>query len=157
MAAGFAPRNSRFALPRFDIPAFPKTKTNQLNLLHTMAATIYRSSAISGAAYGCPEVSGLICTSFSVSETTSPKQFTDDQGTVIGMAVPEPIQEISMEGIRTGSFSVTVGDLLAITMPAGVTLGATTIVTGLTTTYAAEQLEKISMKAQSFKTAMTAS
>ena len=122
-----------------------------------MAASIYRASAISDATYGTPTVSGLICTSFSVSETTSPAQFKDDQGSVIAIAIPEPIQEISIEGMRTGSFSVTVGDTLAITMPASVDLGATTVVTGLTTTYAAEQFETVSMTAQSFKTAMTAS
>ena len=122
-----------------------------------MAASIYRASAISDATYGTPTVSGLICTSFSVSETTSPAQFKDDQGSVIAIAIPEPIQEISIEGMRTGSFSVTVGDTLAITMPASVDLGATTVVTGLTTTYAAEAFETVSMTAQSFKTAMTAS
>jgi hypothetical protein len=122
-----------------------------------MAASIYRASAISDATYGTPTVSGLICTSFSVSETTSPAQFKDDQGSVIAIAIPEPIQEISIEGMRTGTFSATVGDTLAITMPASVDLGATTVVTGLTTTYAAEAFETVSMTAQSFKTAMTAS
>ena len=122
-----------------------------------MAASIYRASAISDATYGTPTVSGLICTSFSVSETTSLAQFKDDQGSVIAIAIPEAIQEISIEGMRTGTFSVTVGDTLAITMPASVDLGATTVVTGLTTTYAAEAFETVSMTAQSFKTAMTAS
>ena len=122
-----------------------------------MAASIYRASAISDATYGTPTVSGLVCTSFSISESTSPAQFKDDQGTVIAIAIPEPIQEISIEGMRTGTFSVTVGDTLAITMPASVDLGATTVVTGLTTTYAAEAFETVSMTAQSFKTAMTAS
>ena len=120
-----------------------------------MAASIYRASAISNATYGCPTVSGLICTNFSVSETTSPVQFKDDQGTVIGIAVPEPIQEISIEGMRTGSFAVTVGSTLAITMPDSVDIGATTVVTGLTSTFAAEQFETVSLTAQSFKTAMT--
>lgn len=120
-----------------------------------MAASIYRASAISNATYGCPTVSGVICTSFSVSETTSPVQFKDDQGTVIAIAVPEPIQEISIEGMRTGSFAATVGSTLAITMPESVDLGATTVVTGLTSTFAAEQFETVSLTAQSFKTAMT--
>ena len=122
-----------------------------------MAASIYRASEISTATYGTPTVSGLICTSFSVSETTSPVQFKDDQGTVIAIAVPEAIQEISIEGMRTGSFTVTVGSTLAITMPDSVELGATTVVIGLTSTFAAEQFETLSMTAQSFKTAMTAS
>jgi hypothetical protein len=41
-------------------------------------------------------------------------------------------------------------------MPSGITLGATTIVTGLTTTFASEQFEKISVAARSYKTQMTA-
>jgi hypothetical protein len=36
-----------------------------------MAATLYRSTAVSTAEYGTPEVSGIICTSFSVNETAS--------------------------------------------------------------------------------------
>ena len=120
-------------------------------------ASIFKSTAVASATYGTPEVSGLIVTGFSVSETSSPTQYKDDQGTVIALAIPEPIQEISIEGMRTGSFSATVGATLAITLPASVTLGATTVVTGLTTNFAAEQFETVSLTAQSFKTAMTAS
>ena len=120
-----------------------------------MAATLYRETSVSGATYGTPTVSGIICTSFSVAETTSPSEFKDDQGNVIAIAVPEPIQELSIECMRTGSFSATVGSTLAITMPASVTLGATTIVTGLTTNFAAEQFETVSLTARSYKTAMS--
>jgi hypothetical protein len=120
-------------------------------------ASIFKSTAVANATYGTPDVAGLIVTSFSVSETTSPTQFKDDQGTVIAIAIPEAVQEISIEGMRTGSFTATVGATLAITMPASVTLGATTVVTGLTTNFASEQFETVSMTAQSFKTAMSAS
>lgn len=120
-----------------------------------MAATLYRSSAVSTAEYGTPEVSGMIVTSFSISETTSPSEFKDDQGNVIAVAVPEPIQELSIEGMRTGAFSATVGSALTVTMPESVELGATTIVTGLTTNFAAEQFETISLAARSYKTAMS--
>jgi hypothetical protein len=122
-----------------------------------MAATLYRSTPVASAEYGCPTISGMIVTSFSVSETTSPAEFKDDQGNVIAVAVPEPIQELSIEGMRTGSFSATVGSALAITMPQSVDLGATTIVTGLTTNFAAEQFETVSLTARSYQTAMTAS
>jgi hypothetical protein len=121
-----------------------------------MALSLYRSTPIANAFYGTPDVSGLIVESFSVSETTSPTEVKDDQGTVIGVAVPDAVMEISIEGMRTGSFSQTVGGLLSITMPTGITLGATTIVTGLTTTFASEQFEKISVAARSYKTAMSA-
>jgi hypothetical protein len=121
-----------------------------------MALSLYRSTPISNAVYGCPTVSGLIVESFSVSETTSPTEQKDDEGNIIAVAVPDAVMEISIEGLRTGSFSQTVGGLLSITMPTGITLGATTIVTGLTTTFASEQFEKISVAARSYKTAMTA-
>ncbi len=120
-----------------------------------MAATLYRHSDLSAATYGTPTVSGMIALNFSVSETTSPTEIKDDQGSVLALAVPEAIQEISISGLRTGSFSATVGGTLAITMPDSVTLGATTIVTGLTTTFAAEQFEQVELTARSYKTAMS--
>jgi len=122
-----------------------------------MAATLYRSSAVSTAAFGTPEVSGLIVTSFGVNQSAALSEVKDDQGGVVAVAVAEPIQEISIEGMRTGSFSATVGSALSVTMPASVTLGATTIVTGLTSNFAAEQFETVSLTARSYETAMTAS
>ena len=122
-----------------------------------MAATLYRSSAVSSATYGTPDVSGLIVTSFSVNDTASLSEVKDDQGGVVAVAVSEVIKEISIEGMRTGSFSADVGDTLSITMPASVTLGATTLVTGLTTNFAAEQFETVSLTARSYSTAMTGS
>lgn len=121
-----------------------------------MAATLYRSSAVANATYGTPEVSGLIVTSFSVNETAGLTEVKDDQGAVVAVAVAEPIQEISIEGLRTGSFTAEVGSALSITMPSSVTLGATTIVTGLTTNFAAEQFETLSLTARSYSTSMTA-
>jgi hypothetical protein len=121
-----------------------------------MAATLYRSTAVANATYGTPEVSGLIVTSFSVNETAGLTEVKDDQGAVVAVAVAEPIQEISIEGLRTGSFSADVGSALSVTMPASVTLGATTIVTGLTTNFAAEQFETLSLTARSYSTSMTA-
>ena len=120
-----------------------------------MAATLYRSSAVSSATYGTPDVSGLIVTSFSVNETAALSEVKDDQGGVVAVAVAEPIQEISIEGMRTGAFSATVGSALTVTMPASVTLGATTIVTGLTSTFAAEQFETVSITARSYKVSMS--
>jgi hypothetical protein len=120
-------------------------------------ASIFKSSAVASATYGTPEVSGLIVTSFSVSETTSPTEFKDDQGSVIAVAVPEPIQQLTIEGMRTGSFTATVGATLAVTMPSSVSLGLTTIVTGLTTNFAAEQFETVSLTANSYTVSMTAS
>lgn len=122
-----------------------------------MAATLYRSTAVSTAEYGTPEVSGLIVTSFGVNQTAGLTEVKDDQGGVVAVAVAEPIQEISIEGMRTGSFSATVGSALTVTMPASVTLGATTIVTGLTSNFAAEQFETVSLTARSYETSMTAS
>jgi hypothetical protein len=122
-----------------------------------MAATLYRSSALSSATYGTPDVSGLIVTSFSVNETAGLTEVKDDQGGVVAVAVAEPVQEISIEGLRTGSFSADVGTTLSVTMPTSVTLGATTIVTGLTTNFAAEQFERVSLTARSYTAAMTAS
>jgi hypothetical protein len=122
-----------------------------------MAATLYRSSAVSTAEYGTPNVSGIICTSFSVNESASLSEVKDDQGGVVAVAMSEVIKEISIEGMRTGSFSASVGSALSVTMPASVVLGATTIVTGLTTNFAAEQFETVSLTARSYETAMTAS
>ena len=120
-----------------------------------MAATLYRHSDVSAAEYGCPTVSGIICTSFSVNESAALSEFKDDQGGIVAVAVAEPIQEISLEGMRTGTFSATVGGLLTVTMPSSVTLGSTTIVTGLTTNFAAEQFETVSLTARSYQTAMS--
>ena len=122
-----------------------------------MPASIYRSSAVSDATYGTPTVSGIICTGFTVSESADTSEVKDDQGSVVAVAVGEPKQEISIEGMRTGSFSQSVGDALTITMPTGTTLGATTIVTSIETSFAAEEFEKISVSAVSYGTAMTAS
>jgi hypothetical protein len=121
-----------------------------------MAATLYRHSDVSAAEYGTPDVSGMICTSFSVNETAALSEFKDDQGGIVAVAVAEPIQEISIEGMRTGSFSATVGSALTVTMPSSVTLGSTTIVTGLTTNFAAEQFETVSLTARSYQTSMAA-
>ena len=121
-----------------------------------MAATLYRSTAVSSAEYGTPEVSGMICTSFSVNETAGLTEVKDSVGGVVAVAVAEPIQELSLEGMRTGSFSATVGGLLSVTMPGSVDLGATTIVTGLTSNFAAEQFETVSLTARSYQTAMSA-
>lgn len=120
-----------------------------------MAATLYRSTAVANASYGTPDVSGLIVTSFSVNETAGLTEFKDDQGGVVCVAVAEPIQELSIEGMRTGTFAANVGAALTVTMPASVTLGATTIVTGLTTNFAAEQFETVSLTARSYTATMT--
>jgi hypothetical protein len=121
-----------------------------------MAATLYRSTPVSDASYGTPEVSGMICTSFSVNETAALSEFKDSQGGVVAVAVSETVQELSVEGMRTGTFSATVGGLLTVTMPESVDLGATTIVTGLTTNFASEQFETVSLTARSYQTAMSA-
>ena len=120
-----------------------------------MAATLYRSSAVSSAEYGTPDISGIICTSFSINTTAGLTEVKDDQGGVVAVAVAEPIQEISIEGMRTGSFTASVGSTLSITMPASVTLGATTIVTGLTSNFAAEQFETVSLTARSYEAALS--
>ena len=122
-----------------------------------MAATLYRHSDLGTATYGTPTVSGVICTSFSVNETAALTEVKDDQGGVVAVAVAEPILEISIEGMRTGNFTASVGGTLAISMPESVTLGSTTIVTGLTTNFAAEQFETVSLTARSYETAMTSS
>ena len=120
-----------------------------------MAATLYRSTAISSAEYGTPDVSGLIVTSFSVNETAGLTEVKDDQGGVVAVAVSEVIKEISIEGMRTGEFTAAVGSTLSITMPESVELGETTIVTGLTSNFAAEQFETVSMTARSYENSMT--
>ena len=120
-----------------------------------MAATLYRHTDLGTATYGTPTVAGLICTSFSVNDSASLSEVKDSQGGVVAVAVSEVIKEISIEGMRTGSFSADVGDTLAITMPASVTLGATTIVTGLTSNFAAEQFETVSLTARSYTAAMS--
>jgi len=120
-----------------------------------MAANIYRSSAVSNATYGTPQISGMICTGFSVSEKADVKEVKDDQGSVVAVAVGEPMQEIKIDGMRTGSFTANVGSTLAITMPASVTLGATTIVTGLDTSFAAEEFEKVSLSARSYQATLS--
>ena len=122
-----------------------------------MAASIYRSSAVSSATYGTPEVSGLIVTGFSISESADVQEVKDDQGSVVAVAVGEPIQEISVEGMRTGSFTLTVGGTASISMPAGTSLGSTTICTSLETSFAAEQFETVSATLRSYGTSMTAS
>jgi hypothetical protein len=121
-----------------------------------MALSLYRAPEVSGASYATPPIAGLIVTSLSVAETTSPTEFKDAEGNVIAVAVPDPIQEISFEGMRTGNFTMAVGALLSITMPESVELGETTIVTGLTTNFASESFETISGSARSYKTAMSA-
>jgi hypothetical protein len=120
-----------------------------------MAATLYRHSDLGTATYGTPDVSGVICTSFSVNETAALTEVKDDQGGVVAVAVAEPIKEISIEGMRTGSFTASVGSTLSITMPASVTLGATTIVTGLTSNFASEQFETVSLTARSYEASMS--
>ena len=44
-----------------------------------MAASIYRSTAVSAATYGTPDVSGLIVTGFSISESADVQEVKDDQ------------------------------------------------------------------------------
>jgi len=122
-----------------------------------MAATLYRHSDLANSSYGTPDITGMIVTSFSVNETAALSEVKDDQGSIRAVAVAEPIQEISIEGMRTGSFTANVGSALTITMPASVDLGATTIVTGLTSNFAAEQFETVSLTARSYQTTMTAS
>lgn len=121
-----------------------------------MAATIYRSTGFSNATFGTPDVSGLIVTGFTISESADVQEVKNDQGGVVAVAVSEPIKEISIEGMRTGSFSQTVGGALTISMPQGHALGETTIVTSMETSFAAEEFETISVDAKSYTVAMTA-
>ena len=122
-----------------------------------MPASIYRSSAVSSATFGTPDISGLIVTGFDHSKSAGTTEVKDSQGSVIAVAVSEPKTEISISGMRTGSFSQSVGDALTITMPTGTSLGATTIVTSVDTKFAAEKFEEISIKAVSYETSMTKS
>ena len=120
-----------------------------------MAASIYRSSAVSSATFGTPDVSGLIVTGLTKSESTSLSEVKDDQGGVVAVAASEPVTEISIEGMRTGTFSATVGGTLSIS-GAGLPSGGTTIVTKLDTKFAAEQCESMSLSARHYSTTMTA-
>jgi hypothetical protein len=88
--------------------------------------------------------------------TAALSEFKDSQGGGVAVAVSETVQELSLEGMRTGSFSASVGGLLSVTMPDYVELGETTIVTGLTTNFASEQFETVSLTARSYQTAMSA-
>lgn len=121
-----------------------------------MAANIYRSSAVSSATYGTPDVSGLIVKSLNLSESTSLSEVKDDQGSVVAVAASEPVTEISVEGMRTGSFSSTVGGLLSLSIP-GMPSGGTTIVTKMDTKFTAEQFESVSLSARHYSTTMSAS
>lgn len=121
-----------------------------------MAASIYRSSAVSSATFGTPDVSGLIVTGLTKSESTSLSEVKDDQGAVVAVAVSDPVTEISIEGMRTGSFSATVGGTLSIS-GANLPTGGTTIVTKMDTKFAAEQFETISLSARHYSTTMTES
>jgi len=119
-----------------------------------MAASIYRSAAVSTATYGTPDISGLIIKSFNISESASLSEVKDDQGSVVAVAVSEPVKDISIEGMKTGSFSQTVGGALTVALPGG-SLGGTTIVTKLDTKYAAEQFESFSLTAKNYLVTMT--
>jgi hypothetical protein len=119
-----------------------------------MAASIYKSSDLSSATYGTPDVSGLIVKSFTKSQSAAVSEVKDDQGSVIAVAVAEPVVDISIEGMRTGSFSATVGGLLAITIP-DMPTGGTSIVTKMDTKYQAEQFESVSLSVKHYGTAMS--
>jgi len=120
-----------------------------------MAASIYRSSAVSSATFGTPDVSGLIVTGMTLSQSTSLNEVRDDQGSVVAVAASEPKTSISIEGMRTGTFSATVGGTLSIS-GAGLPSGGTTIVTKMDTKFAAEQFESVSLSAEHYGTTMTA-
>jgi len=119
-----------------------------------MAATIYRSSAVSTATYGTPTVSGLIVKNFNVSDSASLTEVKDDQGSVVAVAVGEPVQDITIDGMKTGSFTQTVGGALTISIP-GVASGGTTIVTKVDTKFAAEQFESFSLTAKHYSATLT--
>lgn len=119
-----------------------------------MAASIYRSSAVSEATYGTPDITGLIVKSFNISESAPITEVKDDQGSVIAVAVGEIVKDISIEGMKTGEFSQNVGGALTITMP-GDALTGTTIVTKVDTKYAAEQFESFSLTAKNYSATMT--
>ena len=120
-----------------------------------MAASIYRSSAVSSATFGTPTVSGLIVTGLTTSESTSLSEVKDDQGAVVAVAASEPVTEISIEGMRTGTFAATVGGTLSIS-GANLPTDGTTIVTKMDTKFAAEQFETMSLSARHYGTTMTA-
>lgn len=119
-----------------------------------MAASIYRSSAVSTATYGTPTVSGLIVKNFSISDSASLTEVKDDQGSVVAVAVGEPVQDITIDGMKTGSFTQTVGGALTISIP-GVASGGTTIVTKVDTKFAAEQFESFSLTAKHYSATLT--
>jgi hypothetical protein len=120
-----------------------------------MAASIYKSSDLSSAVYGTPNVDGLIVKSLTKSESAAVSEVKDDQGSVIAAAVAEPVIDISIEGMRTGTFNVAVGDLLAITLP-GLPTGGTSIVTKMDTKYQSEQFESVSLSVKHYGTTMSA-
>ena len=66
----------------------------------------------------------------------------------------EPVKDISIEGMKTGSFSQSVGGALTVALPGG-SLGGTTIVTKVDTKYAAEQFESFSLTAKNYSATMT--
>jgi len=119
-----------------------------------MAASIYRSTAVSSAVYGTPTVTGLIVKSFNVSDSASLTEVKDDQGSVVAVAVSEPVQDISIEGMKTGAFTQTVGGALTMTIP-GIAAGGTTIVTKVDTKFAAEQFESFSLTAKHYAASLT--
>lgn len=121
-----------------------------------MAASIYRSSAVSSAAYGTPDITGLIVKSFNISESSPISEVKDDQGSVIAVAVGDAVKDISIEGMKTGSFTQTLGGALTITMP-GAALTGTTIVTKIDTKFAAEQFESFALTAKNYSATMTQS
>jgi hypothetical protein len=118
-----------------------------------MAASIYRSAAVSTATYGTPTVAGLIVKSLNVSDSASLTEVKDDQGSVVAVAVGEPVQDISIEGLKTGSFTETVGGALTLTIP-GIASGGTTIITKIDTKFAAEQFESFSLTAKHYPVTM---
>jgi len=119
-----------------------------------MAANIYRSSAVSSATYGTPDVSGLIVKSLTKSQSAAVSEVKDDQGSVIAVAVADPVTDISIEGMRTGEFNASVGSLLEITLP-GLSGGGTSIVTKMDTKYQSEQFESVSLSVKHYGTVMT--
>ena len=119
-----------------------------------MAASIYRSAAVSTATYGTPDVTGLIVKSFNVSDSASLTEVKDDQGSVVAVAVGEPVQDISIEGMKTGAFTQNVGGALTMTIP-GIASGGTTIVTKVDTKFAAEQFESFSLTAKHYAASLT--
>ena len=118
-----------------------------------MAANIYRAAAVSEATYGTPTVTGLIVKSLTKSQSAAVSEVKDDQGSVIAVAVADAVTDISIEGMRTGAFSASVGDLLEITIP-DLPTGGTSIVTKMDTKYQAEQFESVSLSVKHYGTVM---